>query len=44
MVINCDVEIDVFKSLLDVMYYIVDLFRDEFKEILFLNIYLKFME
>lgn len=44
MVINCDVEIDVFKSLLDVMYYIVDLFRDDFKEILFLNFYLKFME
>lgn len=44
MVINCDVEIDVFKSLLDVMYYIVDLFRDEVKEILFLNFYLKFIE
>lgn len=44
MVINCDVEIDVFKSLLDVMYYIVDLFRDDFKEIIFLNFYLKFME
>lgn len=44
MVINCDVEIDVFKSLLDVMYYIVDLFKDEVKEILFLNFYLKFIE
>lgn len=44
MVINCDVEIDVFKILLDVMYYIVDLFRDEVKEILFLNFYLKFIE
>lgn len=44
MVINCDVEIDVFKSLLDVMYYIVDLFRDEVKEILFLNFYLKLIE